>query len=83
MQIEELKDWQEEWSEKLYKREYENLPDFMIDCLHEYFENNGNAKSFNKKYSFGSNKQDIKTVKNLVKEEYKEFLQNKKDFTWD
>ena len=73
MTLEVIGEWEETWAEQLYKRDYENLPDFMIDALFEYFEDGGTADEFNKTYKFGSNNIDTETVEELVKEEYRQF----------
>jgi len=74
MDINEIGGWEEIWNEELYKRDYENLPDFMMDCLWEYFDNGGSANEFNDTYQFGSNSMDIKTTKELIEDEYKDFV---------
>ena len=69
MTIDEIGGWEETWAEQLYKRDYENLPDFMIDALCEYSEAGGTAEEFNERYSFGSNNMNIETVRKLVENE--------------
>ena len=74
MTIEEIGGWEETWAEELYKRDYENLPNFMMDALWEYFDNGGSANKFNERYQFGSNHMDLKTTKELVETEYEEYV---------
>jgi hypothetical protein len=74
MTIKEIGAWENTWAEELYKRDYENLPDFMIDCLWEYFDDGGSANEFNETYQFGSNHMDLKTTKQLIEEEYEDFI---------
>ena len=71
MTIKEIGEWQEDWEEKLYKREYENLPDSMIDSLWDYFIAGGTSDEFNKTYAFTDG---YHTANKLVEKEYKEFL---------
>jgi len=72
MTLEEIGGWEETWAEELYKRDYECLPDFMVDALFEYEEAGGTAKEFNDTYPFGSNNINIEAVRVLVESEFKE-----------
>ena len=80
MTLKELGHYTEAWKYKLYNRDYECLPESMIDNLWDYFDVGGTAKEFNDEYQFGTHGGTQTYVAKLVETEYEKWYEMCKNY---